>query len=69
MKYYFMNSYVLVNNLQTTAAPRHPLLGLMDIPAYTPPPNSTVETYVGHSKVAKLASSQVQRINKKQVIH
>nr|XP_023023548.1 uncharacterized protein LOC111511749 [Leptinotarsa decemlineata] len=44
----------IINNLQTTTirpTSRHPLFGLMDIPAYTPPPNTTVETILGHSKV------------------
>ncbi|KAG5878728.1 hypothetical protein JTB14_032841 [Gonioctena quinquepunctata] len=45
----------LINNLQTTTYKptlRHPLFGLMDISEYTPPPNTTVETFVGHSRVA-----------------
>lgn len=46
----------LVNNLETTTTlkptVRHPLFGLMDIPEYTPPPNVTVETFLGHSKVS-----------------
>ncbi|XP_018570367.1 uncharacterized protein LOC108910288 [Anoplophora glabripennis] len=45
----------LINDLQATTkrpSSRHPLFGLMDISAYTPPPNSTVETILGHSRVA-----------------
>lgn len=46
----------IVNGLETTttAKPKsrsHPLFGLMDLSSYTPPPNATVETYSGHSKV------------------
>ncbi|KAF2892193.1 hypothetical protein ILUMI_13979 [Ignelater luminosus] len=46
----------LINNLITTTTEKpkvtnHPLLGLMDLSSYTPPANSTVETYGGHSRV------------------
>lgn len=49
---------LLVNNLITTTTTEkpkvtnHPLLGLMDLSSYTPPANSTVETYGGHSRVS-----------------
>ncbi|XP_057670477.1 uncharacterized protein LOC130902388 [Diorhabda carinulata] len=44
----------LINDLQATSpkpTSAHPLFGLMGISAYTPPANSTVETFLGHSKV------------------
>ncbi|CAH1115566.1 unnamed protein product [Psylliodes chrysocephalus] len=49
----------LINNLQTTTTKPtsgHPLFGLMGITAYTPPPNSTIETWVGHSKVVTVVT-------------
>nr|CAI5824640.1 unnamed protein product [Callosobruchus analis] len=49
----------IINRLQTTTpkpTSRHPLFGLMDVSAYTPPPNSTVQTFVGHSKVATVVT-------------
>lgn len=56
--------FVSVNNLALTGTERpvapatppvvtvHPLLGRMDISAYTPPPEGTVQTFTGHSKVS-----------------
>ncbi|CAH2014927.1 unnamed protein product [Acanthoscelides obtectus] len=44
----------VINHLQTTTqkpTSRHPLFGLMDVSAYTPPLNSTVQTFTGHSRV------------------
>ncbi|KAJ3657776.1 hypothetical protein Zmor_009558 [Zophobas morio] len=50
----------LINNLQTTTTlkptSKHPLLGLMDLSEYTPPPNSTVETISGHSRVVTVVT-------------
>ncbi|VEN34854.1 unnamed protein product, partial [Callosobruchus maculatus] len=49
----------IINRLQTTTpkpTSRHPLFGLMDVSAYTPPPNSTVQTFVGHSKVTTVVT-------------
>ncbi|GLV35671.1 uncharacterized protein CBL_01178 [Carabus blaptoides fortunei] len=60
----------LINNLAITGTERsvatvtaHPLLGRMDISAYTPPPEGTVQTFTGHSKVvtAVTASSALQK--------
>ncbi|EFA02440.2 uncharacterized protein LOC103312680 [Tribolium castaneum] len=55
----------LINNLQTTTTlkpptSKHPLLGLMDLSAYTPPPNSTVQTISGHSRVVTVVNVVTQ---------
>ncbi|GJQ65195.1 hypothetical protein Trydic_g7334 [Trypoxylus dichotomus] len=50
----------LINNLATTTTQRptspHPLFGLMDLSPYIPPPNSTIQTYAGHSKVITIVT-------------
>ncbi|XP_065158277.1 uncharacterized protein [Atheta coriaria] len=65
----------LINNLATitknppppssTTTPkptsRHPLFGLMDLSSYTPPANSTIETYSGHSKVINVATASLKK--------
>ncbi|XP_060530913.1 uncharacterized protein LOC132704727 [Cylas formicarius] len=51
----------LINNLETTTSTvrptsSHPLLGLMGLYSYNPPPDSTVETISGHSKVSTVVT-------------
>ncbi|XP_066145263.1 uncharacterized protein [Euwallacea fornicatus] len=55
----------IINNLETTTTlkptTRHPLFGLMDMAPYTAPPNTTVETLGGHSKVVSVGTSPIVR--------
>uniref|UniRef100_A0A6P7FPD5 Adhesive plaque matrix protein-like n=1 Tax=Diabrotica virgifera virgifera TaxID=50390 RepID=A0A6P7FPD5_DIAVI len=58
----------LINDLQpTTIKPTssHPLFGLMGISAYTPPANGTVETFVGHSRVATVVTPPTRGLSEK----